>query len=187
MSEENKEVKSDDVNVGGLDAPAEDGGSDIMLKSKDNDSLAVPRKWALLSGLVKTALESDASASEAPVDVASKTLAKVIEYLNYHKGVDPGVPEKPLRSKIMKEVCSHAWDAEFIDAIGEDRDNLYNLILAANYMDIKPLLYLGCAKVASLIKGVPIDKIKGILDPNGVYSAAKKSAEATPAPEEKKE
>ena len=37
---------------------------------------------------------------------------------------------------------------------------------AANYMDIRSLLHLGCAKVASLIKGQPLEKIKGILDPN---------------------
>jgi hypothetical protein len=43
---------------------------------------------------------------------------------------------------------------------------LYDLILAANYMDIKSLLHLGCAKVASLIKGQPLEKIKEILDPN---------------------
>jgi len=40
---------------------------------------------------------------------------------------------------------------------------LYDLILAANYMDIKSLLHLGCAKVASLIKGQPLEKIKDIL------------------------
>ena len=30
-------------------------------------------------------------------------------------------------------------------------------------MDIKSLLHLGCAKVASLIKGQPLEKIKDIL------------------------
>jgi len=30
-------------------------------------------------------------------------------------------------------------------------------------MDIKGLLHLGCAKVASLIKGQPLEKIKDIL------------------------
>ncbi len=43
------------------------------------------------------------------------------------------------------------------------RAQLYDLILAANYMDIKSLLHLGCAKVASLIKGQPLEKIKEIL------------------------
>ena len=55
------------------------------------------------------------------------------------------------------------WDAKFIDSIGENKQELYDIILAANYMDINSLLHLGCAKVASLIKGQPLDKIKDIL------------------------
>jgi hypothetical protein len=66
-------------------------------------------------------------------------------------------------------------DAEYIDKIGETRQQLYDLILAANYMDIKSLLHLGCAKVASLIKGQPLEKIKEILDPN---QGAKPAADA---------
>ena len=30
---------------------------------------------------------------------------------------------------------------------------LFEVVMAANYLDIKPLLELSCAKVASLIKG----------------------------------
>merc|ERR1711964_833960 len=37
------------------------------------------------------------------------------------------------------------------------------LILAANYMDIKSLLHLGCAKIATLIKGKSPEEIKKIL------------------------
>ena len=95
--------------------------------------------------------------------VRGEILAKVVEYLVYHKGTEPPPPEKPLRSKVMKDVCKDPWDAEYIDKVGEHRQLLYDLILAANYMDIKSLLHLGCAKVATLIKGVPLEKIKEIL------------------------
>ena len=95
--------------------------------------------------------------------VLSPILAEVIVYMNHHKGVEPPIVEKPLRSKVMKDVCKDPFDADFIDRIGENRQALYDLILAANYMDIKSLLHLGCAKVASLIKGQPLEKIKDIL------------------------
>jgi len=74
----------------------------------------------------------------------------------------------------MKNVCKDKWDAEFIDNIGINRQQLYDLILAANYMDVKSLLHLGCAKVASLIKGQPLEKIKDIL---AVDQSANKKAE----------
>ena len=37
---------------------------------------------------------------------------------------------------------------------------LFELILAANYLNIKPLLELACAKVASLISNRPIPEIR---------------------------
>ena len=57
--------------------------------------------------------------------------------------------EKPLKSANMNEVVSQ-WDADFVDVAQEQ---LFELILAANYMDVKSLLDLTCAKVASMIKG----------------------------------
>lgn len=73
--------------------------------------------------------------------------------MKYHKGEEPPIIPQPLRSKEMKLVCSDENDAAYIDKIAEKKQELYDLILAANYMDIKSLLHLGCAKVASLIKG----------------------------------
>jgi len=49
------------------------------------------------------------------------------------------------------------WDADFVDV---DQELLFELILAANYMDIKPLLDLTCAKVASMIKGKTPEQIR---------------------------
>ena len=54
---------------------------------------------------------------------------KVVEFMSHHKGVEPPILEKPLRSKNMKELCKDPWDADFIDRIGEERQTLYDLIL----------------------------------------------------------
>ena len=97
--------------------------------------------------------------------VKANVLKLIVDYMSHHKGVEPNLSEKPLRSKIMKDVCKDPFDAQFIDQIGEDRQLLYDLILAANYMHVHSLLPLGCAKVASLITGQPLEQIKGILSP----------------------
>ena len=126
----------------------------LKLVSKDKKEYDVDRKNALISNLIKMSLETDKSAIEIPIPgVVSSILAEVVAYMKHHKGTEPPIVEKPLRSKVMKDVCKDPFDAEFIDRIGENRQALYDLILAANYMDIKSLLHLGCAKVASLIKG----------------------------------
>jgi len=148
----------------GLSLEGGDDGGVIKLVSKDGKDFTLERKNAFISALVKTSIENDKDTSELPMPgVKGDVLQKVVEYMNHHKGTDPSIIEKPLRSKVMKDVCKDAWDAEYIDKIGENRQLLYDLILAANYMDIKSLLHLGCAKVASLIKGQPLEKIKDIL------------------------
>lgn len=139
----------------------------ITLKSKDNKEFKIDMKSAFISTMIKVALENDNEAKEVIIpSVLGSVLENVLAYMKTHKGVEPPIIEKPLRSKLMKDVCHVKSDADFIDKIGENRQALYDLILAANYMDIKSLLHLGCAKVASLIKGQPLEKVKDILDPN---------------------
>lgn len=154
----------------GLDAPDVKGTVDLI--SKEGTKFTVNRKDAFISTLVRTALENDDKATEVPVPATSTPILEmIVQYMKEHKGEEPPIIEKPLRSRIMKDVCPYKWDADFIDRAGEPRQQLYDLILAANYMDIKSLLHLGCAKVASMIKGQPLEQIKAILDPK---TAAKK-------------
>ena len=49
------------------------------------------------------------------------------------------------------------WDATFVEV---DQETLFELILAANYMDVKALLDLTCCKVASMIKGKTPEEIR---------------------------
>jgi len=157
-----EDKKEKEGEVGGLSLDEVTGS--LKLASKDKKEFDVERKNALISTLIKTSLDTDPHAAEIPIPgVAGAVLHEVVTYMNHHKGVEPPIIEKPLRSKVMKDVCKDPFDAEFIDRIGENRQALYDLILAANYMDIKSLLHLGCAKVASLIKGQPLEKIKDIL------------------------
>jgi S-phase kinase-associated protein 1 len=64
--------------------------------------------------------------------------------------------QKPLKSSIMSEVVQQ-WYADFVNV---EQPMLFELILAANYMDIKPLLDLTCAAVASMIKGKTPQEIR---------------------------
>ena len=94
----------------------------------------------------------------------------VVQYLNYHATSpvpENNLPEK-LISKVFADNVESKWDTMFIEEIVMSNKTtakavLYDLIKAANYMDIKPLLNLGCAKVASMIKGESLEKIKDII------------------------
>jgi len=138
----------------------DDAGDDnlLTLVSQDPDKkVKVTRKVAIMSELVKTMCDNDTEEKEIPLpNVKGEVLEKVVSYMTYHADNPAKEIEKPLKSANMGEVVSQ-WDADFVDV---DQELLFELILAANYMDIKPLLDLTCAKVASMIKGKSPEQIR---------------------------
>lgn len=68
-------------------------------------------------------------------------------------GADGGGDGKPAKSE--DEV--KAWDLEFVKV---DQATLFDLILAANYLNIKGLLDLTCQTVANMIKGKTPEEIR---------------------------
>ena len=43
-----------------------------------------------------------------------------------------------------------------------DNEHLFEIILAANYLDIKPLLDLGCKTVANMLQGRALEQIRAM-------------------------
>jgi len=143
----------------------------VILTSQEGESFEVEGRVAIMSELVKTMIgtadpddNQDTSEGtsadqdqEIPLpNVKSDVLGKVIQFCRKH--VDEEMPniEKPLKSAKMEEVVPK-WDADFVNI---PQELLFELILAANYMDIKSLLDLTCAKVASMIKGKTPEEIR---------------------------
>ena len=113
---------------------------------------------------------------------------QIVEYMDHHRGVEGALIERPIRSRIMSEICQDPWDADFIDRIGDrSRKDLYDLILAANYMDMQRLLYIGCAKVATWVRGQPLDRIRAQLAIEGGGEEEEKGEEGPPPAEGKEE
>jgi len=179
--------------VGDLGLDDENLEGTIKLKAKGGEEHSVEKKHAFISVLVRTSIENDSTATEVPLPgVEDNILKLIVDYMKHHEGTELPPVESPLKSCVMKEVCQDKWDAEFIDNIGVKRQNLYDLILAANYMDIKSCLHLGLAKVASLIKGKPLDQLKEILstekdDTRTLQDDLEKSGSGAKKKEEKKD
>ena len=92
--------------------------------------------------------------------VKGDTLEKIKEYLEHYANSEPPIVPKPLKSSDFKE-CVDEWDYNFIGKV-DDNDTLENMILAANFMNIKPLLILLAAKIASKIKDVNTQTIRTV-------------------------
>jgi S-phase kinase-associated protein 1 len=133
----------------------------VKLTSADGDQCPVPLRVATMSELVKSMIDEDAEddndVKEIPLpNVKAQVLRKVIEFCEHHLQEPMTEIEKPLKSNNMSDVVQK-WYAEFVDV---EQVLLFELILAANYMDIKPLLDLTCATVASMIKGKTPEDIR---------------------------
>merc|ERR1719223_1400500 len=94
-------------------------------------------------------------------NVKTAILSKVVDYCKYHKDNAPEEIQKPLKSTNLIECGVSEWDAEFVEV---EKEVLFELVLAANYLDIKSLLDLMCAKVASMIKGKCTEEIRKTFD-----------------------
>eukprot|EP00567_Pseudictyota_dubia_P007778 CAMPEP_0197451936 /NCGR_PEP_ID=MMETSP1175-20131217/30601_1 /TAXON_ID=1003142 /ORGANISM="Triceratium dubium, Strain CCMP147" /LENGTH=168 /DNA_ID=CAMNT_0042984813 /DNA_START=150 /DNA_END=656 /DNA_ORIENTATION=+ len=133
-------------------------GEMVILVSNDGEKFPVEKRVAQMSELVTTVTEDEGSNDPIPLpDVKSSVLQKVLEFCKHH--VDSPMPtiEKPLKSAELSECGVPDWDTKFVQV---DQELLFELILAANYLDIKPLLDLSCAKVASMIKGKTPEEIR---------------------------
>lgn len=143
-----------------LPTGANDSGKTIHLVSNEGESYDIPLPIANLSELIKTMIDEDQDdedPQEIPLpNVKSAILAKVIEFLQHYHVEAMTEIEKPLKSSNMTEVIQE-WYATFVEV---DQEILFEMILAANYMDIKPLLDLTCASVASMIKGKTPEEIR---------------------------
>ncbi|KAJ1879214.1 hypothetical protein H4R99_002445 [Coemansia sp. RSA 1722] len=130
----------------------------IKLQSSDGTTFEVERSVAIQSVLIKNLLE-DLGESDSPIplpNVTAKVLEKIIEYCKYHMDDPPFLvdeyDETPKRSDDIIP-----WDEKFITV---DQELLFEILLASNYMDIKPLLDLGCKTVANMIRNKSAEEIR---------------------------
>jgi len=75
--------------------------------------------------------------------------------------MDPEVPAEEEESSRKKTIDISEWDSKFIQV---DQEMLFEIILAANYLDIKPLLDVGCKTVANMIKGKQPEEIRKLFN-----------------------
>ena len=126
----------------------------------------MPLSVAKMSGLVRDSMEGedddnssgsdndgddDGEVKEIPLpNVSGDVLEKVVDFCR-HYALEEAMTEiqTPLRSPKLEELVQE-WYADYVKV---ERTMLFDLVAAANFMDIKPLLDLTCLAVSILIKG----------------------------------
>jgi S-phase kinase-associated protein 1 len=135
----------------------------VRIVSSEGDVFELPFNAIQGSSLVATMFDSEEAEAdedniqEMPIpNVSTAILSKVVEFANHTlKEKLPEIP-KPLPSLIMSEMVPQ-WYADFVD--NATQEELYGILLAANFMDIPELLSLTCAKAASTIRGKTCEEL----------------------------
>nr|CCG34076.1 SCF ubiquitin ligase [uncultured eukaryote] len=132
----------------------------VKLQSSDEQEFVVDRKIAEMSQTIKNMLEDigPEMGGDTPIplpNVTGKILEKIITYCKYHNEHPDPPSEEKKDEKRTDDIIP--WDQDFCKV---DQATLFELILAANYLDIKPLLDLTCKTVANMIKGKTPEEIR---------------------------
>ena len=136
----------------------------LTLTSSDGANFSIKLDVARMSQTIKNLIEDAGTANPIPLpNVSAATLTKVVEYCNYHHehpsgpaGVSSANGEEEQQQQKHNDQNA-VWDAEYVKM---EQQALFELILAANYLDIKPLLDLTCKTVANMIKGKTPEEIR---------------------------
>ncbi len=129
-----------------------DFSEDIQLVCKTGEIFSVDKSIAVQSEFISNTMACDQTATEFSLDVDAKQMEQAINYMKYHHNNPSKDIEKPL-TKPLEELVDK-WDMDFVDSMGND--DLLTLTPIANYLNIRPLLELLCAKLATLLKAEKI-------------------------------
>ncbi|KAL2503940.1 SKP1-like protein 1A [Abeliophyllum distichum] len=129
----------------------------ITLKSSDNEVFEVEEVVARESQTLRYMIEDDCADSAIPLpNVTGKILSKIFEYCKRH--VEAAATKA--NDKVTEDDLK-AFDSDFVKV---DQATLFDLILAANYLNIKSLLDLTCQTVADMIKGKTPEEIRKVFN-----------------------
>uniref|UniRef100_A0A0E0EL06 SKP1-like protein n=1 Tax=Oryza meridionalis TaxID=40149 RepID=A0A0E0EL06_9ORYZ len=131
----------------------DNGEKMILLISSDGERFELSEAAASLSKTLSHMIEDDCTDSG------------VVEYFNKHAAVSPKASATDSSTatsapKASKEEELNSFDAEFV--INVDMTMLFELIMAANYLNAKDLLDLTCQHAADLIKGMTVEQVREV-------------------------
>lgn len=118
---------------------------ELELSSNDGRTFALHMDAAKLSVFVTNMIEDATLDGPIPLStIDGDTLEKIVEYCVYHQ-----------EEKDPAEV--QRWDQAYLNM---NDKLLFNVIMAANFLEIKALLDIGCRRIAEEIRGKTSEEIR---------------------------
>uniref|UniRef100_A0A453DZN7 SKP1-like protein n=5 Tax=Triticinae TaxID=1648030 RepID=A0A453DZN7_AEGTS len=141
-------------------ATSSSGNTTVTLRSSDGEEFVVQADTiAAASVLIKNMLEEGCAAGAIPLtQVTGRILARVVDYCNRHYA------DADAAAYVVKTTFSSGdpdldrFDTDFVS--GVDQDTLFDLLLAANYLEVQGLLDLACKTVADQMRGKTVEGMR---------------------------
>ncbi|KIK51972.1 hypothetical protein GYMLUDRAFT_78005 [Collybiopsis luxurians FD-317 M1] len=92
-------------------------------------------------------------------NVESDILKKVVEFCKHHSSEPLSDPMEDDMQR--KKIQISEWDGQFLSV---DKQLLFGIVVAANYLDIRDLLDVGCRKIVLMIHGKSTKEIRDLFD-----------------------
>lgn len=164
--------------------------STIKVKTSDNVVFEIDSKMTRLSSTIKSLLEREESNESFPKaiepieisNVNSEIFRIILEWMEYHKDdEDPNLEKQDEKSR-MDSDSMPKWDKKFLDYDNRPYVVLFQLIMAASYLDIKALKLYTTKMAANLLKDNHADyQLLKVLPPEKKTEDAKeKETDSTP-------
>lgn len=135
----------------------------VKLVSHDGQEVETTVGAAKMCETLRNLIEDAGTGAPIPLpNVSGKMLTKVVEYCVYHHehptpaAAEGGTKDQERTDDILP------WDLAYTETMPQSE--LFDLILAANYLDIRALLDLTCKVVANMIKGKTPAEIRAIFN-----------------------
>ena len=125
-----------------------------IISEKDGLEILTDTFSASGSNLLKTLIEEYGEESTKKItipEIKGELLLMIVKYLEHLKDNPFHEIPKPLKNYDLKEYISE-WEFEFLTQFDDKIYNLFELINASDYLDIRSLLELACAKAATIVK-----------------------------------
>ncbi|XP_057792232.1 SKP1-like protein 1 [Salvia miltiorrhiza] len=136
----------------------------ILLISKEGETFEIEEAATLLSGTMKHMIEDNCTTGGIPLsNVDSVTLAKVIEFCKSHAASDD--------VETLKK-----FDSDYVNMVKNDQKLMFDLVLAANYLDMKKLLDLMCQTIADMIREKSLEEIRKMFHIKNDYTPEEEEA-----------
>jgi S-phase kinase-associated protein 1 len=142
----------------------------IRVKCTEGQVFELTVEAASLSEVLSDAFDPDeymdsSGEDTTPIDVTkirAACLQNVIDYLTHYQQDPMTEITTPLDGDTLQEIIKQDWYRRFIETI--DLSMVFQLVTAANYLNIKSLLDLAILRVSIELMGKPVDEIHKILN-----------------------